>query len=81
MEKLSPEQRQEIAGKGGRAWWDKLTEEEKRKAIERIQKARKQKRVQIAESGNINVGTSARVTKPSGAEKQARGRKRTPMGG
>jgi hypothetical protein len=42
MEKLTPVQRQKIASKGGKAWWDNLSEEEKRSAIERIQTARKQ---------------------------------------
>ncbi len=48
MEKLSPERRQQIAGKGGKAWWNSLTEEERRKAIARIQKARRKKRAQKA---------------------------------
>jgi hypothetical protein len=41
MAKMSPEKRQQIAGKGGKAWWDSLSDEERRKAIERIQKARR----------------------------------------
>jgi Stress-induced bacterial acidophilic repeat motif len=67
MEKLNPEQRQEIARKGGKAWWDKLSEEERRIAIERIQKARKKKRAPIAES-NIPLKTQtsrrAKTIKP-----------------
>lgn len=51
MEKLSPEKRQQIAGKGGKAWWDSLTEEGRRKAIEKIQKARKKTRAQKAKAG------------------------------
>jgi len=43
MTRMTATQRKEIAAKGGRAWWDKLTEVERRRAIERIQKARKDK--------------------------------------
>jgi hypothetical protein len=50
MEKLSADQRQKIAGKGGKAWWDSLTQEERQKAIERIQKARREKRAQQAKA-------------------------------
>jgi hypothetical protein len=48
MAKMSPEKRQQIARKGGKAWWDSLTDEEKRERIDRIQKARKEKRGQKA---------------------------------
>jgi hypothetical protein len=41
MQKMTPEQRQNIASKGGRTWWDNLSEEQRRSAIERIQEARK----------------------------------------
>jgi hypothetical protein len=50
MEKLSPEKRQQIARKGGNALWEKLSAEERREAIERIQKARKDKRAQKAKA-------------------------------
>jgi hypothetical protein len=50
MAKMTPEKRQQIAGKGGKAWWDKLSEQERRAAIDRIQKARKKKRAQKAKA-------------------------------
>jgi hypothetical protein len=50
MEKLSPEERQQIARKGGKARWERLTEEEKRETIERIQTARREKRAQQAKA-------------------------------
>ena len=54
-EKLTPEKRRQIAGKGGKAWWDSLTEEERRKAIDRIQKARRNKRAKKAKA-NAKTG-------------------------
>ncbi|HVN89188.1 MAG TPA: hypothetical protein VMT61_05185 [Candidatus Binataceae bacterium] len=68
MEKLSPEQRQEIAGKGGKAWWDKLSEEEKRAAIERIQKARRHRRQEGTQPPQSKVKVE---TKPKTAGKKA----------
>jgi len=56
MQKLSPEQRQKIASKGGKAWWDKLSEGERREAIERIQEARRRKRL----AGEETVQRSAK---------------------
>jgi len=66
MEKLSPERRRQIAGKGGKAWWDKLTDEEKRRAIERLQKARRQKRRE--EKGTAKSVTSARAKSKQSAK-------------
>jgi hypothetical protein len=68
MEKLSPEQRQEIAGKGGKAWWNKLSEEERRTAIERIQKARRHQR-QGAQPRQSKVKIEA---KPKAAGKKSK---------
>jgi hypothetical protein len=69
MEKLSPEQRQEIAGKGGKAWWDKLSEEERRAAIERIQKARRHRRQEVAQPRQSKVKVEA---KPKAAGKKGK---------
>jgi hypothetical protein len=61
MAKMSPEKRQQIAGKGGKAWWDSLTGEERRERIDRIQKARKEKRAQKAKAVESTPGAKARA--------------------
>lgn len=69
MEKLSPKQRQEIAGKGGRAWWDKMSEEERRAAIERMQRGRRQQRQEGTQTAPAKVKIEA---KPKAAGKKSK---------
>ena len=75
MAKMTREKRQQIAGKGGKAWWDSLSEEERRKVIERIQKGRRKQRAEKKKLGKTaqqaeskpktraDVGRSARPSK------------------
>lgn len=60
METMSPEKRQQIAGKGGKAWWGSLTEEERRKAIDRIQKARRKTRTQKTKANESKTAPKPR---------------------
>jgi hypothetical protein len=61
MAKMSPEKRQQIAGKGGKAWWDSLTDEQRRERIDRIQKARKEKRALEAKAAESKPAPKARA--------------------
>jgi beta-phosphoglucomutase-like phosphatase (HAD superfamily) len=61
MVKMSPEERQQIAGKGGKAWWDSLTAEEKRERVERLQKARRKKRAKKAKAKESKTALKPRA--------------------
>jgi hypothetical protein len=61
MAKMSPEKRRQIAGKGGKAWWDSLTDRERRERIDRIQKARKEKRAQKAKAAESKPAKKTRA--------------------
>jgi hypothetical protein len=61
MAKMSPEKRQQIAGQGGKAWWNSLTDEERRERIDRIQKARKEKRAQKAKAAESKPAQKTRA--------------------
>jgi hypothetical protein len=61
MAKMTPKERQLIAGKGGKAWWNSLTDDEKRERIDRIQKARKENRAQAAKAAEGKPATKVRA--------------------
>jgi hypothetical protein len=67
MAKMSPEERQQIAGKGGKAWWNSLTDDERRERIDRIQKARRENRAQTAKAaeGKPTPKVRAKSGKPT----------------
>jgi hypothetical protein len=61
MTKMSPEKRQQVASIGGKAWWDSLTDQERRERIDRIQKARKEKRAENAKMATSKPAQKTRT--------------------